>query len=325
MIESLLKRFLQSVVVVWLMSVLAFVGINYVGDPVYLLVPPDAASDEIERVRLELGLHLPVYEQYWRFLVKAVQGDLGVSFVFSQSALHLIVSRVPATLELAFTALLFSIVVGIPLGMVAGLRPVGRLHKAIMGFSIIGITMPTFWIGLLFILVFAVNLGWLPPSGRGPTEEILGVALSITSWEGIKYLILPAATLSLFKIALVIRLTESGTREVATQEYVKFARAKGVYGARLMLRHIAPNVMIPVVTAIGLELGHLIAFSVVTESIFAWPGMGKLMIDSILHLDRPVVVAYLMVTLLIFVLINFVVDVLYVVLDPRLRTKTAKA
>ena len=323
MIEMLLKRALQSAAVVWLMSIIAFAGIHLIGDPIYLLVAPNASQQEIEEASRALGLDLPFHEQYWIFLKNALHGDLGTSFVFNQPAVGLILERMPATLELAVLALLLSVAIGIPLGMIAGLKPEGRRNKFIMGMSVLGVTVPTFWIGLILIMMFAVNLGWLPSGGRGPTTSLFGVQVSFLSWEGLKYLLLPALTLSLYKISLVIRLTEAGTREVATQEYVKFARAKSVYGARLMMRHIAPNVMIPIVTALGLEFGHLIAFSLVTESIFAWPGMGKLIVDSVLHLDRPVVVAYLMITLLLFVFINFVVDVLYLVLDPRLRTRTA--
>jgi peptide/nickel transport system permease protein len=323
MIEMLIKRVLQSAAVVGLMSIIAFAGIHLVGDPIYLLVAPNASQQEIEEAARSLGLDLPFYEQYWRFLKNALHGDLGTSFVFNQPAVGLIIDRMPATLELATFALLMSVVIGIPLGMIAGLKPEGRRHQFIMGMSILGVTVPTFWIGLIMIMIFAVNLGWLPSGGRGPTTSLFGIEVSFLTWDGIKYLLLPALTLSLYKISLVIRLTEAGTREVATQEYVKFARAKGVHGVRLMRKHIAPNVMIPIVTALGLEFGHLIAFSLVTESIFAWPGMGKLIIDSVLHLDRPVVVAYLMITLLLFVFINFVVDVLYLILDPRLRARAA--
>lgn len=323
MIEMLLKRALQSAAVVWLMSIIAFAGIHLIGDPIYLLVAPNASQQEIEEAARSLGLNLPFHEQYWLFLKNALHGDLGTSFVFNQPAVGLILERMPATLELATVALLLSVIIGIPLGLIAGLKPEGQRNKFIMGLSVLGVTVPTFWIGLIFIMIFAVNLGWLPSGGRGPTASLFGVQVSFLSWEGIKYLLLPALTLSLYKISLVVRLTEAGTREVANQEYVKFARAKGVHGARLMMRHIAPNVMIPIVTALGLEFGHLIAFSLVTESIFAWPGMGKLIVDSVLHLDRPVVVAYLMITLLLFVFINFVVDVLYLILDPRLRTRTA--
>ncbi len=322
MLEMLIKRALQSALVVLIMSWIAFVGINLIGDPIYLLVDPSATQEEIQRAAESLGLNLPWYEQYWRFLVRAAHGDLGKSFVFNSSAVELIIQRIPATLELAATALFLALIIGVPAGMWAGLKPGSRFHKIAMTLSIAGVTVPTFWLGLILILVFSVNLGWLPSGGRGSTTEFLGVQVSFLTWEGFKYLLLPAMTLSLSQIGLVIRLTEAGTREVALQEYVKFARAKGVHGGRLMLKHIAPNVMIPIVTVMGMEFGHLIAFSLVTESIFAWPGMGKLIIDSVLGLDRPVVVAYLMITLLIIVLINFVVDILYMILDPRLRTKS---
>lgn len=320
MFKALLRRLSQSVVVLLVMSLLAFIGIHVIGDPVHMLVNPTASQSEIEEATRSLGLDRPVHEQYLRFLHSAVQGDLGNSFVFNQPALRLIAERVPATLELAVSALLISVLVGIPLGLAAGLNPDGWLHKMAMGTSILGVAVPTFWVGLILILLLSVNAGWFPSGGRGPTVEVLGLQLSFLTLEGLRHLFLPALTLSLFKIALVIRLTEAGTREVAQQEYIRFARAKGVSGVRLMVRHIGPNVMIPVVTAVGLEFAQLIAFSLVTESVFAWPGMGKLIIDSILKLDRPVVVAYLMVTVLIFVTINFLVDALYVVLDPRLRT-----
>jgi len=323
MFEMLLRRALQSVLVVFVMSILAFVGINLVGNPLHLLVAPDASYEEIARASHVLGLDLPMYQQYWRFLSNALHGDLGNSFVFNQPAIGLIFERMPATFELAVAALLLSAFIGIPLGMWSGLRPGSWLHKWAMGFSVLGVTVPVFWLGLILILVFSVNLGWLPSGGRGPTTSLLGIEVSFLSWEGLKFIFLPASTLALHNIALVMRMTEAGTREVAVQEYVKFARAKGVGSVRLMLRHIAPNVLIPIVTVMGIEFGHLIAFSLITETIFAWPGMGKLIIDSVLQLDRPVVVAYLMVVLLLYVVINFVVDVLYLILDPRLRSRSA--
>jgi peptide/nickel transport system permease protein len=322
-IDTLLRRIAQSAVVVLAMSLLAFVGIHLVGDPVYLLVDPAATAAELEAARQSLGLDRPIHQQYFSFLGSALSGDLGRSFVFNQPALGLILERLPATLELAFVSLIISAVIGIPLGLAVGLRDGGWLKRIVSAGSIAGVTVPAFWLSLLLILLFSVNLGWLPSSGRGPVGTLLGIRTSLASWEGLSHLLLPALTLAFANTAIVIRLTEAGTREVVQQEYVRFARAKGVGPLRLMARHIAPNVMIPVVTALGLEFGHLIAFSVVTETVFAWPGMGKLIIDSILRLDRPVVVAYLMVTLLMFVLINLVVDLLYVVLDPRLRTKAS--
>ena len=323
MLDMLARRALQSVLVIFVMSILAFVGINLVGDPIYLLVPPDASQADIAAAAKSLGLDLPGLQQYGRFLVNALHGDLGNSFVFNRPAASLILERMPATFELAVAALLVSAAAGIPFGMWAGLHPGSLLQRLASGLSILGVSVPVFWMGMILIMVFSVALGWLPSGGRGPTSSLLGVEVSFLSWDGMKFLLLPALTLALHNIALVMRITEASTREVAHQEYVRFARAKGVGPVRLMFRHIAPNVMIPVVTVLGLEFAHLIAFSLITETIFAWPGMGKLIIDSLLQLDRPVVVAYLMVVLLLYVLINFTVDVLYLVLDPRLRTKAA--
>ncbi|SDN89809.1 ABC transporter permease [Polaromonas sp. JS666] len=322
MFGPLLQRMRDSLIVVMLMSAIAFTGIHLIGDPIHLLVSPNASTEEVDAAARSLGLDRPVYEQYALFVKHAAEGDLGRSFVFNRPALAIVLERMPATLEMAFVALVLALAIGIPLGLVAGLMPHSWAHKLIAGFSVAGVTIPTFWKGLILILIFSVNLGWLPSGGRGDTEQLFGIAFSFMTWDGLKHMILPAMTLAIFQISMVIRLTETGTRDVVQQEYVRFARAKGVSGLRLLARHIAPNVMIPVVTAVGLEFGHLIAFSVVTESVFAWPGMGKLIIDSILHLDRPVVVAYLMVTVLLVVSINLVVDLLYVILDPRLRARS---
>lgn len=323
MLGMLVRRALQSVLVVVLMSILAFVGIHLVGDPIYLLVPPDASQADIAAASRALGLDLPVLQQYTRFLVNALHGDLGNSFIFNRPAVALILERMPATFELAIAAMLVSAAIGIPFGMWAGMHPGSMTQRLASGLSILGVSVPVFWMGMILIILFSVVLGWLPSGGRGPTSSFFGIEVSFLSWTGLKFLLLPALTLALHNIALVMRVTEASTREVAHQEYVRFARAKGVGPVRLMLRHIAPNVMIPVVTVLGLEFAHLIAFSLITETIFAWPGMGKLIIDSLLQLDRPVVVAYLMVVLLLYVLINFAVDMLYLVLDPRLRTKAA--
>ena len=218
-----------------------------------------------------------------------------------------------------------AVVIGIPLGVLAGLRPESKVSKTIMAGSILGFSLPTFWVGLMFIMVFAVMLGWLPSTGRGETTSLLGIQVSFLTWDGLKHLLLPALNLALFKMSLVIRLARAGTREVALQDYVKFARAKGLSSTRVVMVHIMKNIMIPVVTVLGLELGGVIAFAVVTETVFAWPGMGKLLIDSIQLLDRPVVVAYLMITVLMFIVINLVVDILYSILDPRVRLKDVKS
>ncbi|QFT33199.1 ABC transporter permease [Roseibium porphyridii] len=314
-----IRRLMQAFFVVFLMSVIVFFGVNIVGDPVYMFVSPDADQADIEAAIRRLGLDRPIWEQYFLFLKGAAQGNLGDSFVFGEPALKLILHHMPATLELAFSALFLSIVLGIPLGLFSGLYPDNPVSKGIMAGSILGFSLPTFWVGLMLILLFAVELGWLPSTGRGDTASIFGIQTSLATWDGIRHIFLPALNLSLLKISLAIRLTRAGVREAMGQDYVKYARAKGVSTSRIIFVHVMKNIMIPVVTVMGLEFGSLIGFSVVTETIFAWPGMGKLLIDAILQLDRPVVVAYLMIMVLFFVLINLVVDILYSILDPRVR------
>ena len=320
-----IRRLMQSSVVVAVMSLLVFVGVNIVGDPVDMLINPEADQAEIARVMRDLGLDRPVHEQYGYFVVNALQGDLGKSFIFGEPALQLIVQRMPATFELAIAALLISVVLGIPLGVLAGLRPEAKSSKAIMAGSILGFSLPSFWVGIMMIMLFAVVLGWLPSTGRGDTVPFLGMQVSFLTWDGLQHLLLPAINLSLFKLSLVIRLARAGTREVVHQDYIKFARAKGLHESRVVMVHLLKNIMIPVVTVLGLEFGGLVAFSVVTETVFAWPGMGKLIIDSLHELDRPVVVAYLMIVVLMFVVINLLVDIVYSVLDPRVRLQDARA
>jgi peptide/nickel transport system permease protein len=220
--------------------------------------------------------------------------------------------------------MLIAIVLGLPLGLWAGLKPRSVAGRTIMTGSILGFSLPTFWVGLMLIMVFSVHLGWLPSNGRGPTTELLGVPVSFLSWEGLKHLAMPATNLALFNLALVIRLTRAGTREALLQDYVKFARAKGLSNARVVGVHVLKNIAIPIVTVIGLQFGSLIAFAIVTETIFAWPGMGKLIIDSINVLDRPVIVAYLLIIVTLFIVINLLVDLLYSVLDPRVRLADAR-
>jgi len=314
-----IRRLMQAFFVVFLMSVIVFFGVNIVGDPVYMLVSPDADQADIEAAIRRLGLDRPIWEQYLLFLKGAAQGNLGDSFVFGEPALKLILHHMPATLELAFSALFLAIVLGIPLGLFSGLYPDNPVSKGIMAGSILGFSLPTFWVGLMLILLFAVELGWLPSTGRGDTATIFGIETSLATWDGIRHIFLPALNLSLLKISLAIRLTRAGVREAMGQDYVKYARAKGISTKRIIFVHVMKNIMIPVITVMGLEFGSLIGFSVVTETIFAWPGMGKLLIDAILQLDRPVVVAYLMIMVLFFVLINLIVDILYSILDPRVR------
>jgi peptide/nickel transport system permease protein len=321
----IIRRLLQAGLVVIVMSFIVFSGVFMVGDPVEVLVSDDADQEERERMIQSMGLDKPFIVQYGLFVAKAVQGDLGESFVFNEPALLLILDRMPATMELAVVALLIAVVFGIPLGVWAGLRPDSLASKSIMTGSILGFSLPTFWVGIMLILLFAVYLGWLPSTGRGEVQVILGMPVSVFSWDGFSHVLMPAINLALFKLSLVIRLARAGTREVMHQDYIKFARAKGLSDSRIILIHVMKNIMIPVVTVLGLEFGGLVAFSVVTETVFAWPGMGKLLIDSIGQLDRPVIVAYLMIIVFLFVFINLFVDILYSLLDPRVRLQDVKA
>jgi peptide/nickel transport system permease protein len=324
MLVYLIRRSIQAVLVLLVMSLIVFVGVYAIGNPVDILINPQADQMERERAIAALGLDKPMWVQYAAFLSGALHGDLGRSFVHATPALRLILERMPATLELAFAAMLIAIALGIPLGLWAGLKPNSVAGRSIMAGSILGFSLPTFWVGLMLIMVFSVMLGWLPSNGRGPTTEFLGMQVSFLSVEGWRHLIMPAVNLALFKLALLIRLTRAGTREALTQDYVRYARAKGLSNARVIGVHVLRNILIPIVTIIGLEFGSVIAFAIVTETVFAWPGMGKLLIDSVNLLDRPVIVAYLLAIVTLFIVINLVVDVLYSALDPRVRLADAK-
>ncbi|GAB7197234.1 hypothetical protein OS11_35100 [Dickeya oryzae] len=310
---------MQTIITLVVMSVLVFAGVYLVGNPVDLLLGSNATPAERDAVIRAFGLDKTLWQQYLLFVTHALQGDLGNSFIFNQPALHLILQRIPATLELALVAFLLSLLVGIPLGVFAGLRPDSLAAKSVMTVSILGFSLPTFWIGMMMIMLFSVKLGWLPSSGRGETVTVAGVPLSLLTLDGWQHLLLPALNLALFKISLIIRLTRAGVRECLQQDYVRFARAKGLSESRILFVHVLKNTLIPLITVIGLELGSLIAFAVVTETIYAWPGMGKLIIDAIAVLDRPVILAYLMMTVVMFSVINLLVDVLYAVVDPRIR------
>jgi len=324
MLVFIIRRSLQSIVVLLVMSVLVFVGVYAIGNPIDILISPQADQIDRERAIAALGLDKPLWAQYWSFLRGVAEGDLGRSFVHSTSALKLILERMPATMELALTAMLMAIVIGIPLGLWAGLRPNGVAGRSIMAGSILGFSLPTFWVGLMLIMVFSVMLGWLPSNGRGETTLLLGIPVSFLTVDGLKHLVMPATNLALFNVALLIRLTRAGAHEALLQDYVKFARAKGLPNRRVIGVHVLRNILIPIVTVIGLQFGFLIGFAIVTESVFAWPGMGKLLIDSLNLLDRPVIVAYLLVIVTFFIVINLLVDVLYSALDPRVRLTESK-
>ena len=319
MLAFVIKRIIQSVLVLFVMSLIVFSMINLVGDPVDMLVNPESLPEEIDRVRKDFGLDQPVHLQYLKFLKGAVSGDLGNSFVFGRPALTLIAERFPATLELATSALIIAIIVGLPLGIYAGLNPEGLGARIIMGGSVIGISIPTFWLGLMMIIIFSVLLGWLPVSGRGDTGRFMGIESSIFTIDGLRHLVLPAINLSLFKISMVIRLTRAGVEEVMSLDFIKFARARGLSSNRIVRSHLLPNILIPIITVLAIEFGTLIAFATVTESVFAWPGVGKLVIDAIVNLDRPIVVAYLLFVVTLFLILNLLVDIIYAALDPRVR------
>ena len=315
----LLRRMIQAVFVVLAMTVIVFIGVNVIGNPIDILISPEADAAERARAIAALGLDKPLWQQYLTFLTGVLRGDLGRSFVFNEPAMKVILQRLPATMELAVAAVLISIFLGIPAGLYAGMRPNSFLARTMMAGSILGFSLPSFWVGLMLIMVFAVQLGWLPSTGRGTTVMLFGVQWSFLTRDGLAHMVLPACNLALFNVSLIMRLTRAGVREALPSDYVRFARAKGLSPFRVIGVHVMKNIMIPVITVVGLELGTTIAFSVVTESIFAWPGMGKLIIDSINLLDRPVIVAYLMLIVLLFVFINLVVDLLYTALDPRVR------
>ncbi|HEY4319393.1 MAG TPA: ABC transporter permease [Herbaspirillum sp.] len=325
MLVFIIRRFFQSIGVLLAMSLLVFLGVYAIGNPIDILISADATQVERARVIAAFGLDQPLWLQYWLFLKNAAAGDMGHSFVYGTSAMGLIMERLPATLELAAAAIAMSALLGIPLGLWAGLRPGGIGGKTVMTLSILGFSLPTFWVGLMLIMLFAVKLGWLPTGGRGEVRMLFGIPLGFLTLDGLKHLLMPAFNLALFNIALIIRLTRAGTQEALTQDYVRFARAKGLRNRRIIGVHVLKNILIPIITVVALQFGSIIAFSIVTETIFAWPGVGKLLIDSIRVLDRPVIVAFLMLIVVMFILINLAVDVLYSVLDPRVRLSEAKA
>ncbi|WP_341990477.1 ABC transporter permease [Azorhizobium sp. AG788] len=319
MLGFAIQRLVQAALVVLVMSALVFAGVFAIGNPIDLLLSPEATQDIRAATIAKYGFDLPLWQQYLRFLGRALHGDFGQSFVYNMPVGQLILSRLPATLELTLLAVFGATLLGVPLGMYAGYRPHGALAKTVMALSILGFSVPTFWVGLVLIFAFAVQLGWLPAGGRGETVSVFGVEWSFLTLDGLQHLILPAINLALFKFALMIRLARSGTREVMLTDTVKFARAAGLSERTILLRHVLRLIAIPLVTVFGLEFGSTLAFAVVTETIFSWPGLGKLIIDSITSLDRPVMVAYLMLVALFFIGINLVVDLSYAALDPRLR------
>ncbi len=325
MLAFVIRRLLQALLVMAVMSGLVFVGLYVVGDPVSMMASPDATELDRDAIRVNFGLDKPLWVQYGVFMAHAAQFDFGKSFLTGQSAMGLILERMPATLELAVISMSLAALLGVPLGIWAGLKPQALSTRGIMTGSVLGFSLPSFWVGLMLIMVFAVYLGWLPSGGRGQTIWLGRLDLSLLTMDGLQHLILPACTIAMAKGALIIRVTRATTREALPMDYIKFARAKGLAWSRILRVHLLKNIMIPIVTVLGLEFGQVVAFAVVTETIFAWPGMGKLLLDSIITLDRPVVVAYLILIVFFLVMLNLATDILYSVLDPRVRLQAAKA
>jgi peptide/nickel transport system permease protein len=319
MFRWLSARVGQTALLLLTLSVMLFVALHAIGNPVDLLLSPGADEADRQRFLAEFHLDAPLWRQYLYFAQGVVHGDLGNSFVYNLPALYLIFNRLPATLELAASALIIAVVMGLPAGLYCGLRPRSRWARAISGFSVLGFSVPTFWAGILLIMVFSVHTGWLPSSGRGMTATHCGITSSLFTLDGIRHLALPAFNLSLFQTALILRLTRAKVVETLPLDYVRVARAQGLKPYEIVRLHVLKPIAVPVLTAVALEFGGTLAFSVVTETVFAWPGTGKLVIDSINLVDRPVVVAYLLLMAVMFVLLNLFVDVAYHLLDPRLR------
>jgi peptide/nickel transport system permease protein len=325
MLAFIIRRLLQAVLVMLAVALVAFLLFQYVGDPVSQMLGQDATPEDRARLRTDLGLDQPFYVQFATFVGNALQGDFGISLRQGRAVSTLIKERLPATLELAFTAAILAIVVGIPAGVYTALRRNSWLSQALLAASLVGISLPTFLIGILLILVFAVQLGWLPSYGRGDVVKLGWWSTGFLTPAGWKHLILPAITLSLFQLTLIMRLVRSEMMEVLRTDYIKFARARGLTDRAVNFGHALKNTLVPVITITGLQLGGIIAFAIVTETVFQWPGMGLLFIQSVQFADIPVMAAYLCLIALVFVLINLVVDLLYFAVDPRLRIDRAAA
>ena len=319
MLAFVLRRLLQSVLVMGVVAYIAFGLFNYVGDPVAFMLGQDATIQERQRLRAELGLDQPFYVQFSRFLGNAVQGDFGVSLRQGRQVATLLKERLPATLELAFAAAILALFLGIPLGVYTALRRHSILSHFLLAASLVGVSLPTFLIGILLILVFAVYLGWLPSFGRGDVVPLGWWTTGLLTPTGLKALILPSITLSLFQLTLIMRLVRAEMLEVLRTDYVRFARARGLTDRAIHFGHALKNTLVPVITITGLNLGAIIAFSIITEIVFQWPGMGLLFIQAVQFADIPVMAAYLVFIALVFVVINLVVDLMYYAIDPRLR------
>ncbi len=325
MIGFVLRRLLQSILVMLTVALIAFGLFRYVGDPINNLVGQDTSAIEREQLRKKLGLDDPFVVQFARFVKNAARGDFGISYRHRRPVAELIVERLPATLELSIVAALLALLVGVPMGVYTGLHRDGFLSRTFMTLSLVGVSLPTFLIGILLILLFGVVLRWLPTFGRGEVVAIGWWTTGLLTASGLKALIMPAVTLALFQMTLIMRLVRAEMLEVLRTDYIKFARARGLSNRAIHFGHALKNTLVPVITITGLQLGSIIAFAIITESVFQWPGMGLLFIQAINEVDIPVMAAYLVMIAFFFVVINLAVDLLYYLVDPRLRVDREQA
>ena len=325
MLAFTLRRLLQSVIVMLTVGLIAFALFRFVGDPINNMVGQDTTLEERQALRERLGLDDPFLVQYAKYLGRAVQGDFGLSYRHRRPVAELLVERLPATLELSLVAAVLALLIGVPMGVYTALHRYGALSRLFMTLSLVGISLPTFLIGILLILIFGVLLQWLPTFGRGDVVNLGGWTTGLLTASGLKALIMPAITLALFQMTLIMRLVRAEMLEVLRTDYIKFARARGLPNRLVHFGHALKNTLVPVITITGLQLGSIIAFAIITESVFQWPGMGLLFIQAINEVDIPVMASYLMLIAFFFVVINFIVDLLYYLVDPRLRADRAVA
>ena len=323
MLAFIIKRFVQSLVVMLVVGLIAFVMFRFVGDPVDQMVGLETSIEDRERLREALGLNAPLPMQYWNFISSAAKGDFGTSYQFKRPVAVMLGDRLSATLELALVSAIFALCAGIPMGVFTALYKDSVLTKLFQAVSLVGISLPTFLIGILLIYVFSVQLQWLPSFGRGEVVDIAGWSTGLLTSSGLKALILPAITLGLFQMTLIMRLVRSEMMEILRSDFIKFARARGLTPRAVHFGHALKNTMIPVITITGLQLGSIIAFAIITETVFQWPGIGLMFLQAVQDVDVPIMAAYLLMIAFLFVFINLIVDILYVVVDPRIHIEKA--
>ncbi len=324
MFRYLVRRVFQSAIVLLFTGLIAFSMFRFVGDPIENMMGQERTDADIEILREKLGLNDPFFVQYWDFLIDAAQGNLGISFRQGRPVVEVLIERLPATIELASVSAFLAILMGVSLGVYTAIKPKGWLTNVILTVSLVGVSLPTFLIGILLIYLFAVELGWLPSFGRGDVVEVGWWTTGLITMSGIKAIILPAVTLGLYQMTMIMRLVRSEMSEVLSSDFVRFARSRGVPEVKIYFRHALKNALVPVITVTGLQLGSIIAFAIITETVFQWPGLGLLFIDSVQFVDIPVMASYLMFISVMFVSINLVVDLLYTAIDPRLRVSDTK-